>query len=223
MVGIEIYNDDGAILIDGSGHNHRLLHKWSVQATTAMAMVGIVDATLAVSANAGSSPIFAVAAPPGAWVSLWAMNLTPTQANWKYMTTAVRGTSHECYAFQDGLSEPMAGTGLVVLRDAAGVVTFDADANYASIVDMVFVAPGQAFTRTYPAGRKYAVSNTVPMVWRSSGGPGGGWTNVSPYGAAISGNQVAFGKYQYRGTSPGSMSSGNSVGAWFMVLDVTGL
>lgn len=223
MAVIEIYNDSNQVLIDDATLMHRLLQKSTVQATTATAMQSIVDATFSVNPHAGSYPIFAISPPAGAWVSLWVTAGVAGQANWKYMTTGSIGVAHECFVFQDGLSEPLAGTGMVVLWNEQGVVTFDSDANYASIVDMVFVAPDQTFTKVYPAGRKYAVSNTVPMVWRSSGGPGGSWTNVSPYGAAINGNQVSFGKYQYRGASPGSQSSGNDVGAWFMILDVTGL
>lgn len=223
MAVIEIYNDSNEVLIEDTTLMHRLLHKSVVAATTATAMNAIVDATFSVNPNSGTYPIFAIAPPAGSWLTLWSTSASGSQANWKYMTTAAIGASHECYTFQDGLSEPLAGTGMVVLWNEQGVVTFDSDANYASIVDMVFVAPDQAFTRIYPAGRKYAVSNTVPMVWRSSGGPGGSWINVSPYGAAISGNQVSFGKYQYRGSTPGTMSGGNDVGAWFMILDVTGL
>ena len=223
MAVIEIYNDSDQVLINDATLMHRLLRKSVVSATVATALPSIVDATFSVNPNAGTFPIFAVSPPPGVWVSLLRTSGAGGEVNWKYLTTGGVGSVHECYAFQDGLSEPLAGTGMVVLWNEQGVVTFDSDANYASIVDMVFVAPNQAFTKAYPAGRKYAVSNTVPMVWRSSGGPGGSWTNVSPYGAAINGNQVSFGKYQYRGTSPGSMSSGNDVGAWFMVLDVTGL
>ncbi|HEK0905462.1 TPA: hypothetical protein SMQ04_000172 [Pseudomonas putida] len=223
MAVIEIYNDSNEVLIDDTTLMHRLLRKTTVAATTATAMESIVNVTIPVNPASSTFPILAIAPPAGSWLTLWSTAASGGQANWRYMTTGAIGSAHECFAFQDGLSEPLAGTGMVVLWNEQGVVTFDSDADYASIVDMVFVAPDQYFTKVYPPGRKYAVSNTVPMVWRSSGGPGGSWTNVSPYGAAISGNQVTFGKYQYRGKTPGSMSGGNDVGAWFMILDVTGL
>lgn len=223
MSSIEIFNDDNYILIDDTSLSHRLVGKKIVKTTTAPALVGMIEAVFSVPANSQTYPIYAMSAPNGVWFSLLATYPEGQGIRWRYMTTAPIGTEHECYVFQDGLSDPLKGTGLVVLWNKDGIVTFDSDANYASFVDMVEVKPGQSFTREYRSGRKYAVCNSVPMVWRTSSGRGGGYTSVSPYGACINNNKITFGQYQYRNTTPGLNSSGNTTAAWFIVLDVTGV
>ncbi|MGV2835727.1 hypothetical protein [Pseudomonas shirazensis] len=226
MAIIEIFNDDSHIVIDDTRSNHRLLAKSIVASAGAPAMNQVLTVNQPVGALGGGYPLLAVRGPSPCWLSLWATDesSSPSSVTWRYMTTAAPGSNHEVFVFQDGNGVPMTDTGMMVLWNELGEVIFNSDEGYASIVDLVQVTPGQDFTKTYPAGRKYAISNTLPMVWRSSGGPGGSWTNVLPYGAYISDNTIRFARYVYRGTaSSAAMSSGNNVAAWFMVLDVTGL
>lgn len=226
MAMVEIFNDDNQVLIDDTRTNHRLLTKSVVASASAVAMEQVLTVNQPVGALGGGYPLLAVRGSSPCWLSLWTTDesSSPNSVSWRYMTTAAPGSDHEVFVFQDGNGVPMTDTGMMVLWNELGEVIFNSDEGYASIVDMVQVTPGQDFTKTYPAGRKYAISNTLPMVWRSSGGPGGSWTNVLPYGAFISGNTIRFARYLYRGVaSSAASSSGNDVAAWFMVLDVTGL
>lgn len=230
MAYIEIYNNSNSVLIDDNALNHRLIQRGSSKTYNGFAMGPVVSVTRNINLATESMPICAWAARDNTtWMSMHQgyrpSTSDPNEIGWTMATNLPMDTVNDIdyYMFQDGLSVPMNGTGLVVCRRADGLVVFDSDENYANLVDFVDVPFETSFTRTYPADRKYAVSNVVPLVKRQTASPGG-WGDVNPIGFNISGNVINFGKYKARpGGSVEGTAAGNDVQASFMVFDVTGL
>lgn len=232
MAYIEIYNDANTILINDTAQVHRLVQSGTVAATQGFAMWSVASATRTASLAANTLPIVAFSPTSnttGVFMSLHQIaSTTPGTYTWTYATgrESVSG-NYDYFMFQDGVSDPMAGTGLVVCRNENNVVVFDSDANYANMVDVVTVPLDGSVVNTYPAGRRYAVANVVPLVRRvSSQGGGGGWNDVYPIGFSINGSQIRFQHYWARHNASGSFTGdpvGNSVAATFIVFDVTGL
>lgn len=234
MASIEIYNDDNYILLGDGNYPHRLIANGvatSVQGAGRGEILGSgFVVTLPISVAKESMPILAVRPlTPGAYFDFFRSTVGANSVDWVIATAGPpRGAQFEWFAFQDGLSSPLAGTGMVVLWDADGTVTFDSDANYAVMRDFVEVPVGGSASRNFPAGRKYAVAQVVPAVRRVSGGPGGGYIDVMPLGCSIDGEEIKFQHYcerpngNTRTCSPGSPVNSSAV-ACFMVFDITGL
>ena len=230
---IEIYNDFGTVLVDDNALNHRLIKNGNVPVQQGSSLWGVANVTVQLRPNYSTQPLVAFSTTSttnGIYMSLNTIYET-SRANefmWTYYVgrQAITG-SCDYFVFQDGLDEPMAGTGLVVCRNADNVVVFDSDAKYARMVDVVTVPLDTVnMVKNYPAGRRYAVTNTTPLVRRVSGGGGGGaWLNVYPIGAAINGSTITFGHYFARGNNGTATGAtvGNAVAATFIVFDVTGL
>lgn len=231
MAYIEIYNDDNTVLIDDQALNHRMVQRGTATSAAGFAMPNLVSATRSLNLATESMPIVAWAPrTAGIYSSLHGITETASGSGvyeWQYACgPSTSPIVFDYYMFQDGLSDPMAGTGLVVCRNAQNVVVFDSDEDYAQIVDIVTVPLDATITKTYTNGRKYAVCNSNPLVRRTSSGPGGGWVNVYPIGASISSNTITFAPYRARDTqNTGTRGDtvGNDVAATFMVFDVTGL
>lgn len=235
MALIEIKNDQNMVLIGDSYYHHRIIQKGTLVGKAQVYPLAPVDCMMTanrpVDLNAQSMPIVAMTPKDhNGPIGLFAISNTTSgngSINFHYCSNmASNNKLFDYYMFQDGLSVPMAGTGLVVLRNEQGIVTFDSDAGYASLVDVVTVPMNVPIYKTYKAGRKYAVSVACPIVLREPGQIGGQYGNAWQMGAYINGNSITFSGFWVRKTTTSESQgspNGNAQYGTFMVFDVTGL
>ena len=217
--GFEIINSFGSILIDDKYPNLALRQKGGVK-------LGSNNRLNVPMTNGFSSPLVASA------------STRPVRSD-MINTTAITPYIHirgregdppadvDYYMFDKPLFQPTNGEALIQLFNAAGQVTFDSRLKYARVID-VFGGATQAewaTTKTYAAGRKYAVVQ-LRTAWRRSTVRAGGGRYTLSYRSAMArvvGNQVITSfqvdTVKENFNRPLELSD---MGATFAVIDVTG-
>lgn len=219
---LRIENDFGTTLIDDSYSNMVLIKKGVVSSTGASGMVQVC--TVEFPLGGGSIPLIAIKAD--GFIQIWRNypDTTNGVVSWVYMVEGNYKQNMEYFLFRPSTEYLVAGTGLMVIRDAQGNVIYDSDANYASIIDFVTLDYREQIRRSYSVGRKYAFSVARPCVRKTAANSPGGWGTVWAVGAKVVNGQGIFQEWKYRPTSnggTGTLAGGNPV-ASFLVLDVTG-
>lgn len=219
---LRIENDFGTTLIDDNYSNMVLIKKASVTSTGAPGMVQVC--TVEFPLGGGSIPLIAVKA--AGFIQIWRNDpgTLSGMVKWVFMVEGGYKQDMEYFLFRPSTEYPVAGTGLIVIRNAKGNVIYDSDANYASIVDFVTLDYRQQIRRSYSPGRKYALSVARPCVRKTSSISPGGWGTVWAVGGKVVNGIGVFEEWKYRPTiqgGNGTLAGGNPT-ASFLVLDVTG-
>lgn len=171
--GIEIINTAGTTLIDENYTNLAVRQKGSVK-------LGSNNRLNIPLTNGADSPLVAVRSTNPAMSPL--VNTTATtpfiQLRGRDGDTAI---DVDYYMFDKPLASLASGNAGLQVFSPSGVLTFDSRLQYARVVD-IFGGDTQgawAGTRTYPAGRKYAVAQ-LKTAWRkSTTNAGGGFYNLT--------------------------------------------
>lgn len=217
--GIRIINNVGTVLIDNNYSNLALRQKG-----TEVVPGGGPSAPFVAITNGVDSPCIAILSDRPAVVR----NIN----NASSPRFALRGrdgpvsTNVEYFIFDKPLQSMAVGSVGIVVKTAAGVVCFDSRLKYARVVD-VFGGPALADwvgTRTYAAGRKYAVAQLQTARRITSQNLGGGsfevtWTNSM---SQVVDNVVTTTMTDYQTKPASAARTESNLGATFAVIDVTG-
>lgn len=218
---IEIVNDSGTSLINGTQPNYALWYKGVTRTTGAAGMVLIARVD--------------TVRPPGEFAPLVCFKTDRRIFLWQSggegntfrYTVGIEGSLGEAvdieyYVFRDiRLNEP-AGTGLVVMRDEHNKIIFDSDAKMCNIADFATVPVLTTYTKQLDPTRDYAITNCAPAVRVNSSGSPGGWHGVWASGGAVKNGVFTVTEWFYRNvqnTPP--FNNYRDPNSTFMVMDVT--
>lgn len=164
--------------------------------------------------------------------------LLPSTSN--ALLVAYSGNSAYAFGYPPS-TPPASGEAALIVKDASGNVCFDSRLRYANIVDTFDVPRGvngstgnqpitdTLLTRTYPAGRAYAVAMMTggwAIAWQAiSGGAIASYLFTSTIDSQVSGNTVSIVRTTTREfVDAAARSNWPNAPAWrFLVLDVTGM
>lgn len=222
---IEIKNQTGDVVIDGSFYNCALVRKFTVQNSsnaqprtiqvTFEAEPGTIPPILAVSPN-----IPCTVQGPVASGNVYTWQISTERTNSQSGLLSV-----DCFIF----SRPEGGSTFgIQLFKADTSLLYDANANYMRVIDSIFETSDLGtVTKTYPGVS--AVAFLASSVGFSLGCDGGGGTYIRTFsqrGVRISGNQLTretIGRSQNSGAPCGSADVKNNTTAQWLVIDVTGM
>lgn len=222
MARVKVTNDDNVVLIDDNYVNLCMLSKQTVRVS------GSVDS--------GYTEIvrMPIRYPSGAITPMLVINSSIWHCVYGYQNGTwwvafAPGSSGQMFEYMvfDIPRVALPGTGLMVLRNAAGEVTFDSDGNYMRCKDIVFAPYRAPLTATvFPSNRKYGVGHIGSTFVRQYTQIPGGLTQIymQYYGFRVAGNTVysgLFAEYNRALVDPFAPSlTGSSNGA-ALVIDVT--
>ncbi|MEN9192785.1 hypothetical protein AB3094_14930 [Xanthomonas euvesicatoria] len=218
----EIRSMDGSnlLMIDGEYRGLFLRQRAVMQTDTVVSsQYGVSSGTFVIS-NCVVMPIVAIYSPNGLGCVGAMSQLDATTWRATFTFQGATGNLFEWFAF-DALRESDASSYGQQIRNLQNQLIFDALRKPQRVVDS-FTLPGeQGSTRSYPAGRKYAVAHSGG-VWVSSIGSGAGQSGyvVRLPGARVANEQVTVAPFQILGQNGSSFEQRRPSNV--LVCDVTG-
>lgn len=229
----EAINNNNSTLIDDQYSNYALWMKGTAVTNTPGGPTFGVQITLP-KTQTDTYPIIALV--HNGFVNLMS-NQRLTTGEWlvRFLlsdTDTGAGLPLEWYAFlpSDAPEIALKQTGMFCLWDESGKPLFDSDADYMRIVDFPAVQYQSPITKSYPAGRKYAVVVALAQVYVRPAQSPGGWGSLSGVSARVRSDGSA--RYEYvrlRSASDGPPNPSSSPNinksdtGVFIIIDVTGM
>lgn len=215
--GIRIVNDHGTVLIDENYRNLAVRQQGVVNTST-------TSSTTAVAITSGiDAPMIAIApSNRPAYVA----SISPTAMQFRIGSSVKGSSTMDYYLFDVPL--PSGGTTGLKIYAANGLLCFDSNLKYARVVEIFGGAAvvDWAGTRTFTAGRKYAVVQLKSALIRSSEKEDRGiYTNTWQQSMVQVVGNVVTTSMRVSGERTGDrtpVSPVNNTAASFAVIDVTG-
>ncbi|QYW06482.1 hypothetical protein uan_070 [Pseudomonas phage UAntarctica] len=236
MAQIAIYNDANTILIDDEYINNTLVSKYSLEFNGFFTGMGnLYDFSITYGPEytsfpplialykddgyIGISQIYYVTNPDGGFTRTY-----------RIVGDITNSKRFEMFVFGIPQQSLGAGTGLLVLRNAQGAITFDSGLKYVRVVDFIDYRGMNRYgdgllVKSYRAGRKYAYVFSQYQLWYDTSGSPGGIGDTMTVGVVSVAGGIQIGAYwmkwstAHRKDAPYTQNNGLKL----LVIDVTGL